>query len=265
VPHTDAEILALQALGESAGTAADDEHMAGCAHCREELARLTEIVAMARHEGAVQLQTPPRGVWQRIAADVDGGDWRTVFDAAPQAATVGEEKPPPAGARARARRGRHTAGGWRRPRGKLAIALAGLAAGLIIGAGAATGIAQLTTSSGTQVIATSELRPLPQFPQWHGAAGTAVMNAAGQQQMNISLQAPREQGFYEVWLLGRDGTSMISLGDLNASHTGSFTIPEGTDLEFYSRIDISLQPFDGSTLHSKTSVVRGSVPQAAGA
>jgi len=31
----------------------------------------------------------------------------------------------------------------------------------------------------------------------------------------------------------------------------------------YSRIDISLQPFNGSTLHVKTSVVRGSLPPVA--
>jgi hypothetical protein len=35
------------------------------------------------------------------------------------------------------------------------------------------------------------------------------------------------------------------------------------DLRDYSRIDISLQPFDGNTQHSKTSVVRGSLPAAA--
>jgi anti-sigma-K factor RskA len=56
---------------------------------------------------------------------------------------------------------------------------------------------------------------------------------------------------------------MISLGDLNASHTGTFIIPPGTNLRNYSRIDVSLQPFDGSTQHSKTSVVRGSLSASA--
>ena len=46
--HTDLEILALRALGETAGTARDDEHAERCAHCRAELARLTEIVDLAR-------------------------------------------------------------------------------------------------------------------------------------------------------------------------------------------------------------------------
>jgi anti-sigma-K factor RskA len=90
------------------------------------------------------------------------------------------------------------------------------------------------------------------------------MRAAGRQQlMAVTLDAPRAPGFYEVWLLARNGVSMISLGDLNASQTGTFIIPSGTDLRNYSRIDISLQPFNGSTQHSKTSVVRGSLPVAA--
>jgi hypothetical protein len=38
-------------------------------------------------------------------------------------------------------------------------------------------------------------------------------------------------------------------------------MPPGVDLANYSRIDVSLQPFNGSTLHSRTSVVRGSLPQ----
>jgi hypothetical protein len=150
------------------------------------------------------------------------------------------------------------------PRRRLATGLAGLAAGLIIGIAGTAGIVQLTQAPATRVVAQIALSPLPQFPQWQDAAGTAVMRAtASQQLMVVTLHAPRQPGFYEVWLLARDGVSMISLGDLNAGHTGTFIIPPGTDLHNYSRIDISLQPFDGSTQHSKTSVVRGSLPAAA--
>ena len=46
--HTDPEILALRALGETAGTDRDDEHAATCADCRAEQARLTDLVALAR-------------------------------------------------------------------------------------------------------------------------------------------------------------------------------------------------------------------------
>ena len=114
------------------------------------------------------------------------------------------------------------------------------------------------------MVAQVELLPLPASGQFGDATGTAVMRATARQQlMVVTLHAPRAPGFYEVWLLARDGVSMISLGDLNASQTGTFIIPPGTDLRTYSRIDISLQPFNGSTQHSKTSVVRGSLPVAA--
>ena len=112
------------------------------------------------------------------------------------------------------------------------------------------------------MVASIPLRPLPQFPQWRAARGTAVMAQGPHgQQLTVSLRAPRRPGFYEVWLLARNGTSMISLGDLGPGHSGKFTMPPGVDLANYSRIDVSLQPFNGSTLHSRTSVVRGSLPQ----
>jgi hypothetical protein len=247
-------ILALRALGETAGTAHDAGHAETCARCRAELARLTEVVRLARDEGlGERLQVPPPQVWDRIAAAVGSGQPSLGEEldgvSAPAARHTGKRF----GLRAR----------WRR--GRLATGLAGLAAGLVIGIGGAAGIVQLTRAPAIHVVAQIKLRPLPQFPQWQDAAGTAVMRAtASQQLMVVTLHAPRQPaGFYEVWLLARDGVSMISLGDLNASHTGTFAVPPGTDLRNYSRIDISLQPFNGSTRHSETSVVRGSWPAAA--
>ena len=241
--HTDPVILALRALGETAVTADDTGHAESCTHCRAELARLMEVVDLARHgDPGEHLEKPPPQVWDRIAAAV-GAD--------PAA--------PPAGRRSRARRGILA----RRPRGRLAAGLAGLAAGLIIGIGSTAGVAQLTQAPATRVVAQIELNPLPEFPQWQDATGTALMRAtASQQVIVVTLHAPPRPGFYEVWLLARDGISMISL-DLNAGHTGTFTVPPGVDLRDYSRIDVSLQPFNGSTQHSKTSVVRGSLPAAA--
>jgi len=143
---------------------------------------------------------------------------------------------------------------WRRP-------VAAAAAGLLVGFGVAAGVRELVSSPGPAVVASISLRPLPQFPQWKGAAGTAVMERAGSARLlSVTLRAPARPGFYEVWLLARDGVKMISLGDLNSDHTGLFTMPPGVDLANYSRIDISLQPFNGSTLHSRDSVVRGSLP-----
>jgi hypothetical protein len=264
-------ILALRALGETAGTSQDDEHAQTCPHCRHEQARLAEIVDLARHPGPAEpLEPPPPAVWDEIAAAVgtsaapsvavtpletaasSNGHHETAEDSAGEA-PAGK---PAVGARRRTGVGRR--------RGRLATVLAGLAAGLIIGIGGTAGVIQLTKAPTTRVVAQIELSPLPAFPQWQGATGTAVMRAtAAQQVMVVTLHAPQRPGFYEVWLLARNGVSMISLGDLNADHTGTFTVPSGVDLRNYSRIDVSLQPFNGSTLHSKTSVVRGSLPSVA--
>ncbi len=239
--HTDPVILALRALGETAGT----EHELTCARCRTELVRLSEVVDLARTGPAEPLESPPPQVWDRIAAEV-GLDTATP-------ASAPDPAPPPS---------TETRTGWRR--GRLTATVAGLAAGLIIGVGGTAGIVQLTKAPATRVVAQIELSPLPAFPQWNGVTGTAVMRAtAGQQVMVVALNAPAKPGFYEVWLLARNGVSMISLGDLGADHDGTFTVPSGVDLRNYSRIDISLQPFDGSTLHVKTSVVRGSLPAVA--
>jgi hypothetical protein len=240
VSHPDPAILALLALGEPAGTSHDDHHLAQCGNCQSELERLTEVVELARQDGPLALEQPPPGVWEQIAA--------AVAEDMPTAAPLTAES-----------------GRAGRDRRRLTVALAGLAAGLIIGIGGTVAVAQLTSAPATRVVAEIDLRPVAQFPQWQGATGTATLQDDGPGQLlAVSVTAPRLSGFYEVWLLGRDGTSMISLGDLNAAQAGTFELPAGVDLDFYSRIDVSLQPFNGSTLHSRTSVVRGSLPTTAG-
>jgi anti-sigma factor RsiW len=252
VSHLDPELLALVALGEVAETA--DQHLADCAECRSEVDQFAATVAVARRgEGAMQLIQPPPELWDRIATAAG-------LESGPE--PVGGEElaaPAPAGRRPR-RSSAGRAGPWWR-RHPLAAGLGGGLAGLIIGAGAVAGIHQLGRPPSAQVVASIPLRPLPQFPQWRGATGTAVMETGPTgRQLAVALRAPQRAGFYEVWLLARDGVSMISLGDLDGAHAGRFDLPPGVDLRNYSRIDVSLQPFDGSTLHAKTSVVRGSLP-----
>ena len=275
--HTDPEILALRALGETAGTAADAEHAASCAHCRAELARLAAVVRLARDTGPGEtLQAPAPQLWGRIAAAAGtspalndrglNGSATLSVPTTPEISTEpADPEAPAAPESSRGSRPGRPRLAW--PRGRLAGALAGLAAGVIIGIGGGIGVAQVSPVSQAppaRVIARIELSPLPQFPQWQGTTGTAVMRStASQQEIVITLRAPARPGFYEAWLLARDGVSMISLGDLSADHAGTFTVPAGVDLRDYSRIDISLQPFDGSTQHSKDSVVRGALPATA--
>jgi hypothetical protein len=258
VAHPDAERLALIALGEldSEPDGAAAAHLAGCADCQAQVAELAAVVAVARDGGPAGLTAPPAALWDRIAAaagvetvgveaaEPEPGDWEGV---GPEVAEL-EVAGPQGDGRA----------WWRRR--PLAAAVAGVAAGLIVGIGGAIGVGQLGGPPAARVVQRVALRPLAQFPQWRQARGTAVMETgpAGRQ-LVVALDAPRRPGFYEVWLLARNGVSMISLGDLGPGHTGRFTMPPGVDLRDYSRIDISLQPFNGSTAHSKTSVVRGSL------
>lgn len=239
--HYDPEVLALRALGEATEPAEQDAHLAQCAHCAAELRQLAAVVGIARRtEAGDALESPPPDVWAQIAA-------ATGVDAVLAAPEPGYQ-PASSG---RQRRGR------RRP---LAVVV-GVLAGLIIGAGVVAAIGQLRSHPAPAVVATIALRPLPQFPEWKGASGTAVMESGSSGRLlTVTLRAPQRPGFYEVWLLARNGVSMISLGDLGSGHAGAFTMPPGVNLRNYSRIDVSLQAFNGSTLHSRTSVVRGSLP-----
>ena len=257
--HVDLEILALLALERAGGRDEDRQHLMTCDVCRAELSRLADVVGLARSEDVSSLlEPPPPHLWARIATELAIAE----LELQPGAAAAAGAGPGPAatGGLAAADRTRPGRPEWRRWYRPALIA----AAGLIIGAGAATAVQQLGSGPGVPkvaVVGRAALRPLAQFPQWRGATGTAVMEQRpGSKLLAVTLRASAGNGYFEVWLLGRDGKKMVSLGDLNGAGRGVFTMPPGVNLGFYSRIDISLQPFNGSPVHSKVSVVRGSVP-----
>jgi anti-sigma factor RsiW len=55
----------------------------------------------------------------------------------------------------------------------------------------------------------------------------------------------------------RDVESMVSVGMLDSSEGGTFTLPAGLDLNQFPVVDISLEHFDGDTSHSADSILRG--------
>ena len=253
MPHVDPEILALRAVDGGKLTASEESHLAHCAKCPAELARLTHIVNIARSGHSPQpLERPPDRVWQRITAELRADARTENPHVYPSRRTRRRPVWPPTAATEVASR---RPGG--RPRRRVAAVTAAV---VLIGAGAAVSVEQLTRSQ-PAVSAQIPLRPLPQFPQWRAATGSAIMTqGASGRQLTVTLHASSGRGFFEVWLLGRNGLKMISLGDLDSDHAGTFSMPPGVNLAYYSRIDISLQPFNGSTSHSKISVVRGSLP-----
>jgi hypothetical protein len=68
--HTDAELLALLALGEPAGTTDERDHVASCAVCMAELEELRRVVELARSVASVPLVDPDPRVWAGISRDL---------------------------------------------------------------------------------------------------------------------------------------------------------------------------------------------------
>ena len=69
--HTDAELLALLALGEPVGTDEDRAHVASCTACAAELADLQQVVALGRTVDVDSaLSTPSPELWARIRAEL---------------------------------------------------------------------------------------------------------------------------------------------------------------------------------------------------
>jgi hypothetical protein len=252
--HVDPDALALLALGDGDQTEQDTEHLSSCAHCHDELRRLTEIVAIARDakpDRDLRLEAPADGLFDRITSELG------LYGGIQAVAELTNHGAPTQGAVARPSPHATRSRWWRRP-------VAGLAAGLLLGAASAVVGEQVSRDIHSEAASsTTQLSPLPQFPQWRAARATATLTTGtGGPVISITLDAAPGPGFFEVWLLGRNGRSMISLGDLSKHRTGRFSLPPGVNLRFYSRIDISLQPFNGSPVHSAISVVRGHVPRA---
>ncbi len=274
MPHLDPDTLALLALGDSVASAEYRAHLSACPACQGELESLTSMVTAARMSGPEELVSPPPGVWNAIASDLDIGPGQGIgYDSAAQPSSdpLGTTRPGgrparprPVHAKRASRVGRAGRDRLKARTGPALVAIVAIIAGLIGGiAGAAIERSGQSHPSGSVIVAKLALRPLPQFPQYRSAVGSAVLErqVAGLR-LTVTVHAPaRKNGFFEVWLLARDGVSMISLGDLNAEHTGSFAMPPGVDLRNYSRIDVSLQAFNGNPAHSSISVVRGSMPR----
>jgi hypothetical protein len=123
--------------------------------------------------------------------------------------------------------------------------------------GLATFIAmQSPTSTQTpSVIAQASLEPLRDVEQ---PAQAVVQQVNGQDVLVVQASGlPSTDGYYEVWLLAPDAQSMVSVGMLDSSEGGTFTLPAGLDLNQFPVVDISLEHFDGDTSHSADSILRG--------
>jgi anti-sigma-K factor RskA len=147
----------------------------------------------------------------------------------------------------------------RRPRRRnWVLAVAASFIGLAVGVGITLAATQ-TDAPASVTVATAQIVPVS-APTAHGQAVIKRV-ANGQRTMTINVKdlPVAKNGFYEVWLMNAKPVRFLAVGSLDGKHSGVFQLPPGLDLSAYPYIDVSLQPFNGSPLHSGDSVVRGNL------
>ncbi len=261
-PHVLAqEELATLAFGEPVD-AVTGAHVENCPQCREQVAALRQLIAVARaaDRGSVPLAPPPPRVWEGVLAAIGEDASRNAASTSRQArpgpqsrvvagefgAKKGVAAPP---SRSRERQSRR----WVRPLLAAAAAVVLLAAGTVgwalgrsINATPATraSVAVLTSQPGTPA----------------AVVGRAVVhNSPNGDTLQVNTKnMPAPAGYYEVWLYNPSINQMVAVGTLGNGARGSFTVPSGIDLNAYHVVDVSAQRYDGNNTHER-SVLRGSL------
>lgn len=275
MPHYDEATLALLALGETDVTDDNAAHLSSCPECQLGVDSLRAVVSAGRDLGRdYAVVSPPAQVWTRIAAELDvhgvevhGVEVHGVevggAVASPMPTTPERDERLSSELRDDESLGEVVAMEPRRSRSPMSrwISLGAAAAvGLILGAGGMWALGR----SPSQVqpvqpvqLASASLAALD-IPD---TSGTAVLQvkSANQRALTVNVSnLPLEAGkFYEVWLMDPLDKNLVALGVLGVDGRGAYVVPAGLDLSQYTAVDVSLQPFNGSPLHSSVSAVRG--------
>ncbi len=219
--HCEPQTLSLIALGEPP-SAEEAMHLVTCDSCRRDWESMRATVEVARDLDDDELMSPPDHVWAAIAEDIT------------ESASVTPLRP------------RRRVAPW--------IALAA-AVGVVLGG--AIG-ASAMRSAPPEIVASVALEPLAEY----SAAGTASVEVVdGTEMLAVDVTGlPATDGYFEVWLLAPDASSMIALGTLGPGEKAVLPLPAGVSLADYPVVDISAEPYDGDPTHSTDSVVRGTLP-----
>ncbi|MGW3406902.1 anti-sigma factor [Streptomyces zhihengii] len=269
--HTDEETLAMMALGEDTNPAAA-VHLRQCGECSAELAELRRVVTSMEVPSRADddLLAPPDHVWTSITEAlrlpaqpqpqsplaspsqprvVASGEAGGAADAGADVGDVGER----AGVR-----GRPVVRGARR----FAVVLAACAA--LLGAAAGSTVTWWLTRADTTTAAPAA----PSSPADDGnrleslrtsSAGYARVSDDGSHRaLDITVKGlPSTSGYFEVWLMDRTHTKLVSMGVLGPDGRATLPVPDTIDLGEYSVVDVSVQPYNGKPDHSGASIVRG--------
>ena len=220
--HCEPQTLSLIALGEQP-SAEDAMHLVTCDTCRRDWESMRATVDVARDLEDDELLTPPDHVWAAIAEEISADSGTLV-----------------------PMRSRRRAAPW------IALAAAvGVVLGGVVGA-------SLMRSAPPEVVASVALEPLADY----STTGTATVEVVdGSEMLAVDVSGlPATDGYFEVWLLAPDASSMIALGTLGAGESTVLPLPAGVSLADYPVVDISAEPYDGDPAHSTDSVVRGTLP-----
>jgi anti-sigma-K factor RskA len=234
--HLDDELLAGIALGDEELPPAQRHHLAGCPTCSSTLAELRQLSEQARAADPRRILVPDPGLLGRIRSELADGP---VVPAQTRTAV------PEIGRRRPAR--------WR------SLVAVAAAAGLLAGVGGTVAWERLRTPS-TDLVASTSLRALP---GWTGDGSAELVRDGSVDVLRVRVSSPNPQhAFRELWLINTDGQRMVSLGVLDASGQGSYPLPPVLtgDLQGYVVVDVSAEPFDGNSAHSRNSIVRGELP-----
>jgi anti-sigma-K factor RskA len=252
VTHLSSDRLAGGVLGtEEAFTEAEQNHLASCAQCSEEFAELGRIADLTRQPEHVDPQLVPNAVWQSVQAQlgISTAAAATTTSAAGTAITAIAEPTPPTTLTQRPDR-------TFRKRRSLLIAALAAAFGLIVGAGITT----VATRDRVEVTSRVSLEALP----GHTGHGTAeLITDQGQPELRVQIDAPTTPDRYrEVWLINTDGERMFTLGVLPEDGRASYPLPPelAGQLQGFTIVDVSIEPYDGNPAHSRDSQVRGVLP-----
>lgn len=235
--HLDDELLAGIALGDEDATPRQTSHLEGCATCSANLAELRQVRDQAGRADPREILAPDPGLLSRIHAEL-------LDDPVPQPAAPGTTASPAAD---------------RRPARWRSLVAVAAALGLVAGAGGTVALERLRAPT-TQLLASTTLQALP---GWTGGGNAELVRDGSIDQLRVRVSAPNpSKAFRELWLINTDGRRMISLGVLDASGQGSYPLPPVLtgDLQGYVVVDVSAEPFDGNSAHSRNSIVRGQLP-----
>ncbi len=217
-------------------------HVESCPECTDRLAALFDVRRLASGEPLV---APPARVREQVLAQVgerpEDADEDVVVRPVPLQVAASPDVP--------------------RPRHRVPVWAAGLAAGIALVAG--LGLGRMTLDDATSpgrdtpeaVVAAADLTALD------STAGRGVARAVeSDDTITLRVQASElgeDDGFHEVWLINVDGERMVALGVLADGDAGEFQVPRGLLDEGYLVVDISVEPEDGDPTHSGVSLARG--------